>query len=284
MSGASCRSGEFRVRFRFLISFRVRFRFSISLGLGSGQGQNSCVGGVSSRFKQMLNSDCPNLQLLARGKVRDLYRLDNDLLLFVATDRISAYDVIMKSGIPGKGKILTQMSAFWFSLLNDVGSNHLITCDINKMPHSVQEYKEQLEGRVMMIKSCKILPVEAIVRGYITGSGMKEYAVKGTVCDIPLPAGLKEADKLNEPLFTPSTKADLGEHDQNIHPNKLPGMIGEKYAKEIEEKAIKLYTKARDYAFTKGIIIADTKFEFGIDQGGRMILVDEVLTPGMCSI
>jgi phosphoribosylaminoimidazole-succinocarboxamide synthase len=232
----------------------------------------------------MLNSDCPNLQLLARGKVRDLYRLDNDLLLFVATDRISAYDVIMKSGIPGKGKILTQMSAFWFSLLNDVGSNHLITCDINKMPHSVQEYKEQLEGRVMMIKSCKILPVEAIVRGYITGSGMKEYAVKGTVCDIPLPAGLKEADKLNEPLFTPSTKADLGEHDQNIHPNKLPGMIGEKYAKEIEEKAIKLYTKARDYAFTKGIIIADTKFEFGIDQGGRMILVDEVLTPGMCSI
>jgi phosphoribosylaminoimidazole-succinocarboxamide synthase len=187
----------------------------------------------------------------------------------------------MKSGIPGKGKILTQMSQFWFSLLQNVGPNHLITCDINKMPQSVQEYREQLEGRVMMIKACKILPVEAIVRGYITGSGMKEYALKGTVCDIPLPAGLKEADKLDQPLFTPSTKAELGEHDENINPSKLLEIIGEKYAKEVEVKAIELYTKAKDYALTKGIIIADTKFEFGVDDSGSIILADEVLTPGI---
>lgn len=228
-----------------------------------------------------LESNCPNLQLIARGKVRDLYRLNNTSLLFVATDRISAYDVIMKSGIPGKGKILTQMSQFWFSILQDLGPNHLITCDINEMPSSVQEYREQLEGRVMMIKTCKILPVEAIVRGYITGSGMKEYVLKGTVCDIPLPVGLKEADKLEIPLFTPSTKAELGQHDENINPSKLPDLIGEKYAKEIEEQALALYSKARDYAYSKGIIIADTKFEFGVDENGTLILADEVLTPGI---
>ena len=228
----------------------------------------------------LLQSNCPNLQLVARGKVRDLYRLDDKTLLFVATDRISAYDVIMKSGIPGKGKILTQLSEFWFSYLQSLMPNHLITCDILKMPLSVQEYKDQLTGRVMMIKDCKILPVEAIVRGYITGSGMKEYQIKGTVCDIPLPIGLKEADQLEKPLFTPSTKAEIGQHDENINPSKLPEMIGERFAQEMEIKALELYSKARDYALSRGIIIADTKFEFGVDQNGQLILADEVLTPG----
>ena len=228
----------------------------------------------------LLESICPKLELIARGKVRDLCKLDNDQLLFVATDRISAYDVIMKSGIPGKGKILTQLSQFWFSVLSDCGPNHLITCDINQMPSAVQEYRDQLQGRVMMIKSCEILPVEAIVRGYITGSGMKEYSLKGTVCDISLPPGLKEADKLEIPLFTPSTKAEIGQHDENINPSKLPAMIGEKYAKDMEERALALYSKAQDYALRRGIIIADTKFEFGIDENKNLILADEVLTPG----
>ncbi|ORX54818.1 SAICAR synthetase [Piromyces finnis] len=229
--------------------------------------------------KAILECSCPDLKLISRGKVRELYDIDEESLLFVATDRLSAYDVIMKNGIPGKGKILTQMSVFWFNLLKDVMKTHLITANIDEMPESVQKYRDQLEGRSMLVKKLSILPIEAIVRGYITGSGWAEYKRSGTVCDIPLPKELKESQKLQEPLFTPSTKAEYGEHDENIHPSKVAGIIGEKYAKEMEEAALKVYKAARNHAEKKGIIIADTKFEFGTNKDGEIVLADEVLTP-----
>ncbi|KAJ3347334.1 Bifunctional purine biosynthetic protein ade1 [Entophlyctis luteolus] len=235
----------------------------------------------------LLASNCPDLKLLARGKVRELYEIEgnSNVLLFVASDRISAYDVIME---------------------NDVVGNHLITANINEMPASVRKYKDQLDGRSMLVKKLKILPVEAIVRGYITGaclsssvqvthflagSGWAEYKKSGTICDIPLPEGLVESQKLERPLFTPSTKADI---DENIHPNKLAAIIGPEYARKVEELAIAIYSKvwadfllneipdskkAAEYALSKGIIIADTKFEFGVDEDGNVILADEVLTP-----
>jgi len=227
----------------------------------------------------ILECNCPDLKLVSRGKVRELYDIDEESLLFVATDRLSAYDVIMKNGIPGKGKILTQMSVFWFNLLKDVMKTHLITANIDEMPACVQKYRDQLEGRSMLVKKLSILPIEAIVRGYITGSGWAEYKRKGTVCDIPLPKELKESQKLPEPLFTPSTKAEYGEHDENIHPSKVAGIIGEKYAKQMEEAALKVYKAALSHAEKKGIIIADTKFEFGTNKDGEIVLADEVLTP-----
>ncbi|KAI8907255.1 hypothetical protein EDD86DRAFT_209142 [Gorgonomyces haynaldii] len=222
---------------------------------------------------------CPDLKLIARGKVRDIYDIDEKSLLFVATDRISAYDVIMKSAIANKGKILTQLSSFWFELLKDVIPNHVITTNIDEMPEQVQKYRSQLEGRSMLVKKLKILPVEAIVRGYITGSAMSEYKKKGTVCDLEMPKGLVESQKLEAPLFTPSTKAEIGDHDENIHPSKMPALVGEKLAKELTEASLKIYVTARDYAASKGIIIADTKFEFGVDENGQLVLADEVLTP-----
>ncbi|KAI9297568.1 phosphoribosylaminoimidazole-succinocarboxamide synthase [Neoconidiobolus thromboides FSU 785] len=227
----------------------------------------------------LLESNCPDLELLARGKVRDVYSVDEKSLLFVATDRLSAFDVVMNNGIPNKGKILTQLSLFWFHLLSEVNGHHLITANFEEMPESVKKYRNQLEGRCMLVKKLEILPVEAIVRGYITGSGWKEYQNKGTVCDIQLPVGLKESQKLERPLFTPSTKAEIGGHDENIHPREVAKLIGEEKANLMESVAIKLYEKARDYALSKGIIIADTKFEFGVDQNGQFTLADEVLTP-----
>jgi len=226
----------------------------------------------------LLRSECPDLTLLARGKVRDVYALDDQHLLFVASDRISAFDVIMANGIPGKGKMLTQLSVFWFGLLAPLGPNHFITADISKMPAAVQKYRDQLEGRTMLVRRLRILPVEAIVRGYLTGSGMKEYKVSGTVCGLPLPKGLVEASKLESPLYTPSTKAEIGQHDQNIHPDEAAKIIGKDFAVAVQNRAIQLYSKARDYAAGRGIIIADTKFEFGTD-GVNCILADEVLTP-----
>ncbi|KAJ3192241.1 Bifunctional purine biosynthetic protein ade1 [Irineochytrium annulatum] len=225
------------------------------------------------------------MKLLGQGKVRDLYEVDERSLLFVASDRISAFDVIMKNGIPGKGKLLTQMSEFWFAHLGPVVKNHLITADISKMPGEVQARKEEFAGRCMLVKRLKILPVEAIVRGYITGSGWKEYQKNGTVCDIALPKGLRECEKLPKALFTPSTKAELGDHDENIHPSKLAEIIGKEHAEKVEKLAISLYekeltsVKASEYALTKGIIIADTKFEFGLDENNEVVLADEVLTP-----
>eukprot|EP00842_Homolaphlyctis_polyrhiza_P004981 jgi/Hompol1/5484/HPOL_001984-RA len=186
---------------------------------------------------------------------------------------------LLETGIAGKGKILTQVSEFWFELLKDTVPNHVITTDITKMPASVQKYRSQLEHRSMLVRKLRILPVEAIVRGYITGSAMSEYKLKGTVCDMPLPAGLIESQELPSPLFTPSTKAEIGDHDENIHPDKLPALVGDRYAKEIAATAIAVYNKAREFAKTKGIIIADTKFEFGVDEAGTLTLADEVLTP-----
>ncbi|KAH6560911.1 hypothetical protein BASA50_006233 [Batrachochytrium salamandrivorans] len=219
----------------------------------------------------LIETNCPDLKLIARGKVRDIYNVDEHSLLFVATDRISAFDVIMKSGIAGKGKILTQISEFWFELLKDTIPNHIITCNIDQMPSSVQKYRDQLEHRCMLVRKLRILPVEAIVRGYITGSGMSEYKLKGSICDIKLPVGLVESQELPEALFTPSTKAELGDH--------VDGIIGERYSKEVAAAALMIYTKAREYAKTKGIIIADTKVEFGVSESGELFLADEVLTP-----
>ncbi|MBA3708645.1 MAG: phosphoribosylaminoimidazolesuccinocarboxamide synthase [Planctomycetes bacterium] len=227
----------------------------------------------------LVTSHCPDLKLLARGKVRDVYQVDDQHLLFVASDRISAFDVVMTNGIPGKGKILTQLSLFWFNLLQDVCPNHLVTADLAKMPAAVQRHRDQLVGRSMLVRRLTILPVESIVRGYLTGSGLKEYKAKGTVCSIPLPAGLVESSRLPEPLFTPSTKAEMGKHDENIHPDQAARIIGQAYADQVHNISVKLYTKARDYAATRGIIIADTKFEFGTDKAGKVILADEVLTP-----
>jgi phosphoribosylaminoimidazole-succinocarboxamide synthase len=226
----------------------------------------------------LVASSCPALKLLARGKVRDVYEVDAEHLLFVASDRISAFDVVMANGIPGKGKVLTQLSLFWFDLLKSVGENHLVTADLAEMPAAVRQYQDQLAGRSMLVRRLKILPVEAIVRGYLTGSGLKEYRTKQTVCDIPLPPGLTEASKLAEPLYTPSTKAELGTHDENIHPDQAAKILGA-HAEAVKSFALKLYVTARDYAATRGIIIADTKFEFGVDAGGKVIVADEVLTP-----
>ena len=227
----------------------------------------------------LLQSECPDLNLLARGKVRDVYEVDDASLLFVASDRISAFDVVMASAIPGKGKVLTQVSLFWFDLLKDICPNHLITADIDAMPAVVQQYRDQLAGRCMLVKRLQILPVEVIIRGYITGSGWKEYQQHGTVCDIPLPAGLQESAELAAPLFTPSTKAEQGDHDENIHPDEAARILGQDRAAEVAKVAIELYSAAREFAATKGIIIADTKFEFGVDADGQLVLADEVLTP-----
>jgi phosphoribosylaminoimidazole-succinocarboxamide synthase len=227
----------------------------------------------------VVESNCPDLNLINRGKVRDIYDVDDTHLLFVASDRISAFDVVMTNGIPGKGKVLNQLSLFWFDLLSDLGVNHLAITDFEAMPESVKQYRDQLEGRSIMVNKLEILPVEAIVRGYITGSGWKEYKKQGTVCDIPLPEGLLESEKLAEPLYTPSTKAEQGAHDENIHPDKAVEILGAERAAVVEEKAIALYKKASEYATTRGIIIADTKFEFGADAEGNIVLADEVLTP-----
>ncbi len=227
----------------------------------------------------LLASACPNLTLLARGKVRDVYQVDAEHLLFVASDRISAFDVVMANGIPGKGKVLTQLSLFWFELLTAVMPNHLVTADIARMPASVQAYRAQLEGRAMLVRKLRILPVEAIVRGYLAGSGWKEYQKSRTVCALALPAGLSESSRLAAPLYTPSTKAAQGAHDENIHPDQAARILGQPFAGIVQGKAVELYAAARDYAATRGIIIADTKFEFGVDPAGQVVLADEVLTP-----
>jgi phosphoribosylaminoimidazole-succinocarboxamide synthase len=226
----------------------------------------------------ILQSDLPGLPLLSRGKVRDLYAVDDARLLFVASDRISAFDVVMPNGIPDKGRVLTQLSLFWFELLGDVAPNHLLTADVAAYPDALLPYAAQLAGRSMVVKRLKILPIECIVRGYLAGSGWKEYREQGTVCGITLPTGLRESDQLPAPLFTPSTKAESG-HDINISPAEAAGIIGEEMAAEIARLSLSLYTTAAAYALERGIIIADTKFEFGVDEHGRLVLADEVLTP-----
>lgn len=221
----------------------------------------------------------------AQGKVRDLYDL-GDKLLLVATDRISAFDYILEDEIPHKGAVLTQLSCFWFELLDGVVENHLISSDVADLPEQFQPYADYLRGRFMLVKKADMFPAECIVRGYLAGSGLKEYQKQGTVCGIQLPEGLVNSSKLPEPIFTPSTKAEIGDHDENISYEKsievlekqFPGH-GEEYATKLRDYTIALYKKCAEYALSRGIIIADTKFEFGLDENGNVVLGDEMLTP-----
>jgi phosphoribosylaminoimidazole-succinocarboxamide synthase len=227
--------------------------------------------------KPVFETDFPDLKLLKRGKVRDIYDLDDQLLL-VATDRISAFDVIMPNPIPQKGKILTQISLFWLNIMKPIVANHLITSDVDKYPKECVPYSEVLQGRSMLVTKTNPLPVECVVRGYISGSGWNSYKKNGEVCGIKLPDGLKESDKLPKPIFTPSTKEEIGIHDINIDFNEMVKLIGQERADQIKELSIRIYEKGADYAANKGIIIADTKFEFGIYED-QLILIDEILTP-----
>lgn len=219
----------------------------------------------------------PDLKLVSRGKVRDIYEVD-DSLLIVATDRISAFDVVMPTPIPDKGKILTQISDFWLKFLSDVVENHLISTDVREFPAVCRPYAAELSGRTMWVRRARVLPVECIVRGYLVGSGWKDYQRTGEVCGISLPPNLKEAERLPTPLFTPSTKAAMGAHDENISCEQMAKRVGDKIARDVKEISLRIYEKAAAYALEKGIILADTKFEFGL-MGDRLILVDEVLTP-----
>jgi phosphoribosylaminoimidazole-succinocarboxamide synthase len=225
-------------------------------------------------------TDFPKLVLKHRGKVRDMYEIPghDDKLLMVATDRISAYDVIMDDPIPGKGAVLTELSLFWFDLLGDVVENHLISADVDQYPPECQPYAEQLQGRSMLVKKTKPLSIECIVRGYISGSFWSAYKKNPIVCGFKLPPNMQESDKLPEPLFTPSTKADLGGHDENISLDQMKEIVGTAKAEQISRICLDLYKKAADFALSRGIIIADTKFELG-EIDGRLILIDEVLTP-----
>ena len=225
----------------------------------------------------ILNSNLPNLKLHAKGKVRDIYEVGNYLLL-VSTDRISAFDVIMNQGIPYKGIVLTKISEFWFNFTKDIISNHFITTDVNQYPSECKEYADVLMNRSMLIKKAKVVPIECIVRGYITGSGWKDYNKTGEISGIKLPKRLQESEKFPEPLFTPSTKAEIGEHDENISADQAMQIIDKETFSAVKDDTLKIYNKASDYALTKGIIIADTKFEFG-KVNNEIILVDEVLTP-----
>jgi len=223
-------------------------------------------------------SNLSSLKLLHRGKVRDLYAVDAQHLLIVQTDRLSAFDVILPNPVPGKGQILTTLSNFWFEKLEHVIPNHLSGIEPEEVV-STDADREQIKGRAFVVKRLKALPIEAIVRGYLVGSGWKEYKKTGSVCGIKLPAGLQEAQQLPQPLFTPSTKAAVGEHDENISFEEVVKLLGDARANEVRTAALALYTKAAEFAAGKGIIIADTKFEFGVDDAGKMYLIDEALTP-----
>jgi phosphoribosylaminoimidazole-succinocarboxamide synthase len=225
----------------------------------------------------IFETDFPGLKLISRGKVRDIYDL-GDSLLIVASDRISAFDVVMPDPIPDKGAILTKLSEFWLRYLGDLIDTHLISVDCEKFPAACAPYATMLKARSMWVKKARVLPVECIVRGYLVGSGWEDYQRSGQVCGISLPSGLIEAQELAEPLFTPSTKAALGEHDENISFEKMGQIVGKEVAQKVKEAAVALYGKARQYARERGIILADTKFEFGMVDG-KLTLIDEVLTP-----
>ncbi|KAF9553663.1 SAICAR synthetase [Agrocybe pediades] len=243
----------------------------------------------------LIDSNLPDLKLISKGKVRDIYSTSSpDHLLFVASDRISAYDVILKNGIPDKGKLLTQISLFWFQKLGHIIPNHFVTANIDEMPQEVRKYKDQLDGRAMLVKKAEVVPLEAIVRGYMAGSAWSEYKKSGTVHGIPMPEGIVEGEKLPQPIFTPSTKAEQGAHDENISPEQAAKIVGQELYDQISNAALQLYTTASDYARTRGVILADTKFEFGLipspspsPEGSsttttskkELILIDELLTP-----
>jgi len=229
----------------------------------------------------LTTTSLPGIERVASGKVRDVYGVGNDLLI-IATDRISAFDCILPQGIPGKGRVLTQMSLFWFDFLRGVVPNHVITADVDHYPAELLQYRDQLEGRSMLVKRCRMEPIECVARGYVSGSGWKDYRKTGAICGIPLPAGLLESEKLPEPIFTPATKAESG-HDENIPFEEAERIIGRQTAALLRDLTLLVYNKAAEYAYTRGIILADTKFEFGWsisgDNAGELLLADEVLTP-----
>jgi len=228
-------------------------------------------------MKTVYQTDFPDLKLVHRGKVRDIYDL-GDFLMFVATDRISAFDVIMDTPINGKGAILSKISAFWFDKTKHIVKNHFITNEPDEYPEECRKYSEDLEGRSMLVKKCKPLPIEAVVRGYIAGSGWKEYKANRTICGIKLPDGLREFEQLPEPVFTPATKEEEG-HDENINFDKMAEIVGLETAQKVRNISLELYRFGREFLDKRGLILADTKFEFGFDENGELILIDEVMTP-----
>ncbi|OGK95068.1 MAG: phosphoribosylaminoimidazolesuccinocarboxamide synthase [Candidatus Rokubacteria bacterium RIFCSPHIGHO2_02_FULL_69_13] len=225
----------------------------------------------------VVQTSFPDVKLVRRGKVRDVYAVDGDTLLIVATDRISAFDVVLPNAIPEKGRVLTALTLFWLDLIRDIVPNHLITADVARYPAPLRRYAAELEGRSMLVRRAEVVPFECVARGYLAGSGWKEYQKTGAVCGIPLPAGLREAEKLPRPIFTPATKAEAG-HDINVSEAEMAKSVGAEPTARLKRLTLAVYTRAADYAATRGIIIADTKFEFG-RAGGEIILVDEVLTP-----
>ena len=224
----------------------------------------------------LLQTELPGVELAGRGKVRDIYTL-GDRLLIVATDRISAFDYILGTGIPGKGRVLTQMTLFWLDFLKPLIANHLITADVGEYPAVLRPFADQLEGRSMLVRKAQMIDIECVARGYLSGSGWKEYQASGTVCGIVLPSNLQESDKLPEPIFTPATKAQAG-HDENISFDTMVGLVGTELAEKLSRTTLAIYQAAAEYALSRGIIIADTKFEFGFVDG-ELILADEVMTP-----
>lgn len=225
----------------------------------------------------VLQTNFPDLKLFKRGKVRDMYDL-GDYYLMVSSDRLSAFDVIMNEGIPLKGRILTKISEFWFNQVKDIIPNHIVSTNVDEFPEECKKYKDILEGRSMLVKKAELIPLECIVRGYITGSGLKDYEKTGMICGIKLPAGLVDSEKLPETLFTPSTKAEIGDHDENIDETKAINIVGKEVYDLLKKTTIKVYKKASAYALSRGIILADTKMEFGVFEG-KVILIDELLTP-----
>jgi phosphoribosylaminoimidazole-succinocarboxamide synthase len=241
-------------------------------------GNKNGKGKIPMENDVLLRTEFKEIPVLHRGKVRDIYDLGKHLLI-VATDRISAFDVVLPDGIPHKGRVLSQISAHWFKVLEDIVTHHMVTTDLEGFPGIPRAVAEKLRGRAMVVKKAKSLPVECIVRGYLSGSGWNEYQEKGSVSGIPLPPGLKESQKLPAPLFTPSTKAEAGVHDENIDFAAASWKLGKKVAEEVRSASLQIYQKAAAMAEKKGIIIADTKFEFGLGEEGKLILIDEALTP-----
>ena len=225
----------------------------------------------------VLETFFPSLSLVRRGKVRDVYAVDRDALLIVATDRISAFDVVLPNAIPEKGRVLTALTLFWFDLIRDIVPNHLITADVSRYPAGLRKYAGDLMGRSMLVRRAEVVPFECVARGYLAGSGWKEYQKTGAICGLPLPAGLRESERLPQPIFTPATKAEAG-HDQNVSESEMGKAVGAKLTARLRELTLAVYTRAAEYAATRGILIADTKLEFG-RIGEELLLVDEVLTP-----
>ena len=226
----------------------------------------------------LLQTSFADLQLVRRGKVRDVYAVDDERLLIVATDRISAFDCVLPTPIERKGEVLTALSQFWFEKLGHVVANHLLTSNVDEMPEAVRRHSQTLAGRSMLVRRAEVFPVECVVRGYLVGSGWKDYLRTGEVCGHKLASGLRESEELPQPIFTPSTKAEEG-HDENISEDQVRSMLGQDATTLLRDTSLRLYSEARDYARSRGIIIADTKFEFGLDKNGELLLVDEVLTP-----